>query len=83
MRWREPVSTVSRSGFAAEPRDGCAIDNSMSKAMDAGIIPKEFVHLAAGYRSSLMLRESITTRRRKVIAIYTTKVRVEPIQGEG
>src|SRR3984957_17234448 len=44
--------------------------------MDAGIVPKaQFAHLASGDRPDLRLRESIATRRRKVIAIYTAKVR--------
>src|SRR5271167_160483 len=51
--------------------------------MDARIAPRvQFAHLASGYRPNLRLRESITTRRRKVIAMYTAKVRIVPIQGD-
>src|SRR5882672_2322853 len=80
MRWREPASAVSWSAFAAKARDGCTSDNITSKAMDAWIVPKtQFARLASGYWPNLRVRESITTRRRKVISsMYTGKVRIAP-----
>src|ERR1017187_1138862 len=52
--------------------------------MDAGIVPKaQFANLASGRRPNLRVRESFTMRRRKVIAMYTAKVRIAPIQGDG
>jgi hypothetical protein len=52
--------------------------------MDASIMPKaQFAHLASRYRPNLRLRESITTRRRKVMGMFAAKVRIRPIQGDG
>src|SRR6516164_330615 len=79
MRWREPVSTVSRSGFPVEALDARTSDNSSSKAMHARIVPKvQFAHLASRYGPNLRLEESITKRRKKVIPMYTAKVRIAP-----
>jgi hypothetical protein len=77
MRWRELVSTVSMSELAAKVGDGFPSENSAKKAMDNRIALKaQTADLASGYRQNLWLRESIATRRRRVITIYISKVRV-------
>src|SRR5437764_458904 len=84
MRWREPVSAVSRSEFAAKVRDGSARDNSTSKARDAWIVLKtQFARLACGYWPNLQVRESITRRRRKVISYVYRQSSYSATQGDG
>jgi hypothetical protein len=47
------------------------------------MVPKShFAPLAQAYRRSLRLRENFTTRRRKVISIYTAKVGISRVKTE-
>src|ERR1700730_3412117 len=48
------------------------------------VLTTQFVHLTSGHLPNLRLRErGVTTRHRKVIAMYTAKVRMRPIQCYG
>ena len=73
MRWREPVSTVSKSGFAAKICDGCTSDNTTNRTMRPLSVPKaQFATLASGHQPSLRRRGGVRTRRTKfIVHVYS------------